>query len=97
MIRLHFPPPLVDCDDAFSVAIEVAASQIHNPGATIFVSKGLTDEKNGKVHSSSFITQGRRTVGFEGNHKMLVQAMADEGRVSLAENQLSASTQRYVT
>ena len=49
---LHVPPFLVDCDDAFCVTLEVAASQIQNPGATVFVCKDLADEENRKVQSS---------------------------------------------
>ena len=57
---LHVPPFLVDGDDVFSIAIEVAASQIQNTGAAIpvsstgqaFVCKDLAHDKNWKVQSS---------------------------------------------
>ena len=56
---LHVPPFLVDCGGIFSVTLEVAASQIQNPGAAVPVSstgvgsvyKDSADEKNRKVQS----------------------------------------------
>ena len=61
---LHVPPFLVDCDDVFCIAIEVAASQIQNSGAAIpvsstgqaFVCKDLADEENWKVQPPQVAT-----------------------------------------
>ena len=55
---LHVPPFLGDGDDVFFIALEVAASQIQNPRAAIFVRKDLAHEKNWEVQPSQVATHG---------------------------------------
>ena len=49
MEDFHFPPFLVDCFNRRLVAVEVAARQIQNPGATVVVRKDLAAQQHGEV------------------------------------------------
>jgi len=49
MEDLHFPPFLVDRFDRRLVTVEVAASQIQNPDATVFVRKDLPGHKDWEI------------------------------------------------
>ena len=51
MEDFHFPPFLIDCFNRRWVAVEVATSQIQDPGAAVLVRKDLLAQQHGETQS----------------------------------------------
>lgn len=94
MEDFHFPPFLVDRSDRRLVTVEVATSQVQNPGAPALVRGGLAALVDSDEMALLFVFQGQRhrPVAFEGATKCLPRPSRTKGRFSCAEIQLSART-----